>query len=92
MKRVMTTYQAVYADARLPRSLPMRLALAGFSSISAESFVVLNTSFGEDTYTPIGRVRNFHYGQFLGVQFAGASSVVGRPTGIRKNGWILLLA
>jgi hypothetical protein len=57
MKRVMTTYQAVYADARLPRSLPMRLALAGFSSISA-----------------------------------GASSVVGRPTGIRKNGWILLLA
>ncbi|WP_366141701.1 methyltransferase domain-containing protein, partial [uncultured Boseongicola sp.] len=36
MKRVMTTYQAVYADARLPRSLPMRLALAGFSSISAE--------------------------------------------------------
>ena len=50
MKRVMTTYQAVYADARLPRSLPMRLALAGFSSISAESFVVLNTSFGEDTY------------------------------------------
>lgn len=50
MKRVMTTYQAVYADARLPRSLPMRLALAGFSSISAEGFVVLNTSFGEDTY------------------------------------------
>ena len=50
MKRVMTAYQAVYADARLPRSLPMRLALTGFSSISAESFVVLNTSFGEDTY------------------------------------------
>jgi ubiquinone/menaquinone biosynthesis C-methylase UbiE len=50
MKRVMTTYQAVYADARLPRSLPMRLALAAFSSITAESFVVLNTGFGEHTY------------------------------------------
>ena len=50
MKRVMTRYRAVYADARLPRSLPMRLALAGFTNIAAESFVVLNTSFGQETY------------------------------------------
>jgi arsenite methyltransferase len=50
MKRVMEVYQAVYTDAHLPRSLPQRLARAGFSNIDVQSFVVLNTSFGEDTY------------------------------------------
>jgi ubiquinone/menaquinone biosynthesis C-methylase UbiE len=50
MTRVMKVYQAVYADAKLPRSLPARLAATGFSNVAAESFVVLNTSFGQDTY------------------------------------------
>jgi ubiquinone/menaquinone biosynthesis C-methylase UbiE len=50
MARVMNEYQAVYTNACLPRSLPSRLARAGFSNIDMESFVVLNTSFGEDTY------------------------------------------
>lgn len=50
MARVMEVYQAVYADAHLPRSLPQRLGRAGFSNTAVESFVVLNTSFGEDTY------------------------------------------
>lgn len=50
MARVMKEYQAYYSDAHLPRSLPPRLANAGFSKIEVESFVVLNTSFGADTY------------------------------------------
>ncbi|MGJ5621585.1 methyltransferase domain-containing protein [Sulfitobacter sp. MF3-043] len=50
MARVMKVYQAVYSDAHLPRSLPSMLAQAGFSKIEVESFVVLNTGFGEDTY------------------------------------------
>jgi len=50
MERVMNDYKAVYADAHLPRSLPRRLLRAGFSNIEADSFVVLNTSFGVDTY------------------------------------------
>lgn len=50
MERVMQEYQAVYADAHLPGSMPSRLRRAGFSKIEMESFVVLNTSFGADTY------------------------------------------
>lgn len=50
MARVMKVYQAVYSDAHIPRSLPSRLAKAGFSNIEVEGFVVLNTGFGEDTY------------------------------------------
>lgn len=50
MARVVNEYKAVYSDAGLPRSLPSRLARAGFSNIDMESFVVLNTIFGEDTY------------------------------------------
>lgn len=50
MMRVMKDYQAVYSDAHLPRSLPSKLAKAGFSNIEVESFVVLNTGFGADTY------------------------------------------
>jgi arsenite methyltransferase len=50
MERVMQEYQAVYADAHLPRTMPSRLRRAGFSKIEMESFVVLNTSFGADTY------------------------------------------
>lgn len=48
--RVMKEYQAVYSDAHLPRSLPSKLAKVGFSNIDVESFVVLNTGFGADTY------------------------------------------
>ena len=50
MARVMNEYQAVYTNAHLPRSLPSRLVKAGFSKIDVESYVVLNTSFGENTY------------------------------------------
>jgi arsenite methyltransferase len=50
MARVMKVYQAVYSDAHIPRSLPSRLAQAGYSKIEVESFVVLNTGFGQDTY------------------------------------------
>ncbi|MGA9411662.1 MAG: methyltransferase domain-containing protein [Roseobacter sp.] len=50
MARVMKVFQAVYSDAHIPRSLPLRLTRAGFSNIEVESFVVLNTGFGEDTY------------------------------------------
>lgn len=50
MKRVMKVYQAVYTNAHLPRSLPQKLAHAGFSNVDVESFVVLNTGFGDDTY------------------------------------------
>lgn len=51
MTRVMEAYTAGYADAHLPRSLPQRLSNAGFSNTDADGFVVLNTSFGEDTYS-----------------------------------------
>lgn len=50
MERVMKHYKAVYADAHLPRSLPQRMARAGFSNVTVEGFVVLNTNFGEKTY------------------------------------------
>lgn len=50
MARVMAAYKAGYADANLPRSLPQRLSHAGFSDADTDSFVVLNTEFGEDTY------------------------------------------
>ena len=50
MARVMNDYQAVYSDAHLPRSLPRRLLRVGFANIEVGSFVVLNTSFGADTY------------------------------------------
>lgn len=50
MERVMQEYQAVYTDAHLPRTMPSRLRRAGFPKIEMESFVVLNTSFGADTY------------------------------------------
>lgn len=50
MARTMEAYTSVYADAHLPRTLPHRMSQSGFSNVEVESFVVLNTSFGEDTY------------------------------------------
>ena len=50
MARMLDAYKAVYADAHLPKSLPQRLIRSGFSNIKSESFVVLNTDFGDDTY------------------------------------------
>lgn len=50
MARVMAAHEAVYTDAHLPKSLPQRLSHAGFRDTNADSFVVLNTEFGEDTY------------------------------------------
>jgi ubiquinone/menaquinone biosynthesis C-methylase UbiE len=50
MERMLAAYKAVYGDAYLPRSLRQRLVQTGFSSIEIDSFVVLNTDFGDDTY------------------------------------------
>lgn len=50
MARMMGAYRAVYADSHLPKSLRQRLIRSGFSNIKSESFVVLNTDFGDDTY------------------------------------------
>jgi len=50
MERMLDAYKAVYADAYLPRTLPERLMQSGFANVAAGSFVVLNTSFADDTY------------------------------------------
>jgi arsenite methyltransferase len=50
MVRMLAAYKAVYVDAHLPRSLRQRLVQTGFSNIEIDSFVVLNTNFGDDTY------------------------------------------
>ena len=50
MELVQAAYKAVYADAYLPRTLRQRLEQASFSNIEIDSYVVLNTDFGDDTY------------------------------------------
>ncbi|SFL43853.1 methyltransferase domain-containing protein [Shimia aestuarii] len=50
MSRMLVAYRTVYADAHLPKSLGQRLISSGFSNVTTESFVVLNTDFGDDTY------------------------------------------
>ena len=50
MERVMKAYTAVYSNAHLPRTLPERMAGAGFSNVDVDSLVVLNLNFAEDTY------------------------------------------
>lgn len=50
MERMLVAYKAVYADAYLPRTLRERLIQSAFSSVTTDSFVVLNTNFGDDTY------------------------------------------
>lgn len=50
MARMLDAYKAVYADAHVPKSLPQRLVRSGFCNITSESFVVLNTDFGDNTY------------------------------------------
>lgn len=50
MRRLVEAYTAHYADAHLPRTLAPRLAMAGFESISCESFVLLNRTLSEETY------------------------------------------
>jgi ubiquinone/menaquinone biosynthesis C-methylase UbiE len=50
MNRVMAAYTAHYRDPHVPRSLPERLARAGFTDIALDSFVILDREFGEDSY------------------------------------------
>jgi len=50
MERMLDAYKAVYADAHLPRTLPESMMQSGFASVAVDSFVVLNTSFADDTY------------------------------------------
>lgn len=50
MARVMQAYTAVYADPHLPRSLGGRLKRAGFADVTLAPLVLLNTTFGADTY------------------------------------------
>lgn len=50
MARMLVAYKAVYTDAHLPKSLRQRLVQSGFSDIESDSFVVLNTDFGDDSY------------------------------------------
>ncbi len=50
MGRMLDAYKAVYADAHLPRTLRQRLVQTGFSRVEIDSFAILNTDFGDDTY------------------------------------------
>jgi len=50
MKRVMAAYTGLYADPHLPRSLEEKMIRAGFADVGLQSFVILNTTFDENTY------------------------------------------
>jgi SAM-dependent methyltransferase len=50
MDRIFGDYTSHYTDPYLPRTLGEKLGMAGFRPVDTDSFVIVNTDFGEDTY------------------------------------------